>query len=142
MKIHSLVICLAAGICILAQPASASQKSDLENQGLKKMSGKDVSAMQIGRTCRGVSFDVKGKKKTSFKNTYRKNGSVTKAVTRVGESVDKRERKWSMNGNKFCETLYKSNKRWCDHAKVFHRVKNDAYIFHKNGAVQVKFACK
>ena len=143
MKISSLAICLAAGLLISAQPAFASQKSDLQKQALKKMNNKDIAALYVGgRTCRGDAFNDKGKKTSSFKNVYKKDGLLIKTVKRVGKSADRRERKWWMDGNKFCETLYKSNKPWCDHTKIFYQAKNTVYSFHKNGNMQFKFKCR
>jgi len=142
MKIRSLAICLAAGLLISAQPAFASQKSDLQKQGLKKMNNKAVVATHVGKTCRGSGYDDKGKKIWSSKNVYKKDGLLIKTVTFVGKPADRRKRKWWMDGNKLCETLYKTNKPWCDHTKIFYQAKNVVYSFHKNGNIKFKISCR
>ena len=140
MKIRTLASCLAIGLWILAQPANASQRSDLEKKGLASVTGKELAEVYVGKTCRSKAFDGAGKVKSTSKNVYKKDGTVIKTSTRSG-SPETRNRKWWMDGSRFCETLFDNDKPYCKGNEIFFRLKNKLYYFTKKGAIKGEITC-
>lgn len=141
MKFDTLASCLAVGLWILAQPAIASDKSDLEMKGLTSLTGEEIAEIFVGRTCPVKQFDAAGKLESNGENVYKKDGTVIKAFTKVGGSPDTRNRKWWMDGSSFCETLYRTDKPWCDGHKSYFRLEDKLYLFRKDGSIWFELTC-
>ena len=146
MKIRTLASCLAVGLWILAQSASASQRTDLEKQGLKSVTGKEVAEFYVGKTCTTKGFDEAGKvkfdgSKTGSKNIYKRDGTLIKTKT-IDGSPDTRNRKWWMDGSSFCETMYDNDKPWCGAHKAISRLGDKFLFFSKKGAITFEVTCK
>ena len=141
MKIRTLASCLAVGLWILAQPAIASEKSDLEKKGLASLTGEEIANIYVGKTCSYKTFDAAGELIGNGENVYKEDGTIIKTLTKVGGSPDTRNRKWWMDGSSFCETLYRTDEPWCDAHKSFFRLEDKLYMFHKNGAIWFELTC-
>ena len=118
----------------LSTTAYAEDKSSLVKKGAKPLSGTEKAQLFPGKTMKGVSYDPSGKQVASWSVTYAKDGTK---ITKVnGKSV---ERKWWVDGKKFCEQLTGSGETTC--ADGPYKLASKCYTFHANGAIQNEMSC-
>jgi len=128
---------LSALLSLSISSAAASDKSDLEAKGLKPASGEEIRTLKVGKTCVATGFDEAGKEQMTSTNSYREDGTAIKV-----QGSDSRQRRWWMDGTRYCETLYANDQEWCGAHEVFHKLDDQLYIFRDNGKIQFIEVCR
>ena len=131
MKLPFAIAILSGALCVSAY---AEDKSSLTKKGAKLLTGPEKAALYPGKTMRGTTYDKNGKKVATWTLVYAKDGKKTVKVR--SKTI---ERKWWVNGNKFCETGARDGKTTCS-GNVY-KLSNQCYAFHSNGAVNFKMNC-
>jgi len=98
--------------------------------------------MYVGKTCNSTVFNKDGDIVSNGTNIYSVDGTVTKTNAKVGEAPETRNRKWWMDGSKFCETLYGNDEPWCGAHEVFYRLDDKLYGFDKTGWTKFEIVCQ
>ncbi len=129
-----LLFTVAALSITLCMSAHAEDKSSLVKKGAKPLSGPERAQLLPGKTMKGTSYDASGKKVATWSVTYAKDG---KKITKLGGKTI--ERKWWVEGNKFCEQLTGSGKATCEGG--IYKLASKCYTFHSNGAIQNEMSC-
>ena len=129
-----LPIVLALACCVISGSALALDKTSAVNKGAKLLTGPEKASLFPGKTFKGSSYSPDGKKVATWSVKYAKDG--TKTTTVNGKKID---RKWWVDGNKFCEQLASSGKTTCDDGP--NKLGSKCYTFHSNGAIQNEMGC-
>ncbi|WP_436640101.1 hypothetical protein [Microbaculum sp. FT89] len=131
MKLAIATTLLSAMLCV---SAFAEDQSSLVKKGAKPLTGPEKAQLFPGKTMKGTSYDQAGKKVATWSVTYTKGGQ--KILKLGGKTI---ERKWWVDGSKFCEQLANSGKTTCENGP--YKLASKCYTFHSNGSIQNEMSC-